>query len=398
MLIVFSFFISLFGILRSKEQHTIFWISHSSILFVLLFAADFGLYTNLFGVYVFLYIILCLVFTLYTPTISLPDLENDIYFSNERVTALGVLLGVISLFLYILGAGGVDSVTRSWVDIATTRSNFQLFVTNLSQLLFLLSLALLLSVFYVSRSVKSVVFMLIITVAFLALTRVKAYLLPLIFPIMALYINENKNKPFKIVVFGFLFSLSTIFLYLLTTFFRWIGSSDKWDSQHFVDVFQNVIDKGVERNLIQQSTSIFNYYVESDKLLGQTYFSIFNPVFRVFGHEVENPMYLYSNLIYGQSFEMRGSAHPTVYVDAFANFGPFGILTGPFWLLLIHHLYKYCSSKGVVGIMIFYVSIAYSIPLISRGSVYYGTLYLAISLLFMLISHRILCHFYLKKI
>jgi len=398
-MILLAFLLSLLGVLKSREHQTIFWVSQSSVLFILLFAHGFGTHSLMFELYVLLFVSLSFLFLLISPSLPVvQDLasKNMEHFIESRIVLSGTVFGVVGLLLYIFGAGGAEGITRSWIEIATTRSTIELVVSNFSQLFFLLSLALLLSAFYIKRSVYILIVMILISVAFLALTRVKAYLLPFLFSIMVIYINENKSRPFKTIVYGAFFGFLVIVFYLLTTFFRWVGNSERWDYHHFIEVLNHVLEKGVERNLVEQSTQIFNYYVEAEKLLGQTYFTILNPILRVFGQSIENPMHHYSNIIYGQSFGMRGSVHPTVYVDAFANFGPLGVLTGPLWLIILHYLYKFCISQKFIGSMIFVVSTAYAIPLISRGSVYYGTLYLVISIIFMILMHWLFKRFYIK--
>jgi hypothetical protein len=96
-------------------------------------------------------------------------------------------------------------------------------------------------------------------------------------------------------------------------------------------------------------------------------------------------MYLYSELMYGQSFTMKGSAHPTLFVDSFANFGGAGVFVGVFWLFLMSKIYSIFSSFGGLGRTCFLVISSYSIPLILRGSVYYGALYLILGSAFILL-------------
>lgn len=399
-MIFVAFFISILGIFKSRDYHTIFWVSQSSILFILLLSGEFGSHGVLFQFYILLYVFLSFLITLYVPDVTpLRVIAESCKYrlSVNRLILVGALSGAGSLILYIIGAGGVAGISRNWIEIATSRTSFELIVSNFSQLFYLFSVALLLSGYYLKKSIYALFSILVISLVFLALTRVKAYLLPFLFSILVIFINDNKGRPLKTLLYGVAFGFFVIILYLLTTFFRWVGNSEKWDYYHFVEVFNNVLDKGIERNLVDQTTRIFNYYVESEKLFGQTYLSIFNPIIRIIGQSIENPMHLYSNILYGESFEMRGSAHPTVYVDAFANFGVLGVLTGPFWLLVIYYTYKLCMSQRLIGVMMFIVSTAYAIPIICRGSVYYGTLYLIFSVSFMLIIHSIIKKFYIKR-
>lgn len=384
-MIEFSLFLSVIALFYSKVYFSIFWISQCAVLFIFCFAKELGQYSFIFSLFI-------LVSTLTSFLFNFFFISNNAYFTNKSNCSfyknsyglVGFTVGISSLFFYLIGAGGFIGITRSWVDIAVERTSFELLLTNLSQLLYLLSLALLLFSYDITKKTKFIFAMSLIAILFLALSRAKAYLLPFLFSLVVIFFHNNKNKPFKMFFLGILYSLLIVFFYFATTFFRWIGGSEKWSSNNFINVMQLVLDKGLERNLVDQATGIFSYYVDNQIIWGQTYLSFFNPILKLFEYNIENPIYIYHYILNGQSFGMKGSAHPTLFTDSFANFGILGVFSGVFWMSILFFLYKICSIQNRYGMIVFIVSTSYAIPLILRGSVYYGFLYLILSVLFML--------------
>lgn len=376
--------------MRSNQYHAIFWLAQSSVLFILIFSSDYGMHGTLFSMYITLFTLITFVSSLFFKEIKINQeylgvIERD----YGKYSLWGIVIGVLCFICYIYGAGGISGITRNWIDIATDRTLTQLIISNLSQLFYLLSLTLLFFCYQGTKKLRYILMIFIIAILFLALTRVKAYLLPVLFSLMVLFLNKNKGKSFKIIFYGVIYSFFVVIFYLLTTFFRWIGSSDDWEPDKFRSVFNNVLDKGIERNLVEQSTSIFTFFVENEKIWAETYISFLNPILRLFDLDGQNPIYLYSQLLYGQSFEMRGSAHPTLFIDSFANFSVFGVFVGLVWMLILSLLYRICLKQKDFGVMVYIVSTAYAIPLICRGSIYYGSLYLIMSLIFMLLFGKL---------
>lgn len=381
-----SLLLAVVALFKTKDYLSIFWLSYSSVLIIFCFSNEYGDYPITFSLFILVFSLVSFVSNLFLTfsTTSLPTYRNS-NFTERSYGLLGFFVGGLSLFFYIVGAGGINGITKSWVDIAVERSTLELFLSNFSQLLYLLSLVLLLLSYDITKKFKFIFLMFIIAVLFLALSRAKAYLLPFLFSLVVIFLNNNKKYPIKVIIVGSLYSFFIVFFYLLTTFFRWIGGSEKWNVDNFKSVMQLVLDKGVERNLVEQATGIFSFYVENQKLWGQTYFSFYNPILKFFDLNIENPIYIYHQILHGQSHGMKGSAHPTIFTDAFANFSIFGVFLGLFWMIFLLVLYKLCLSQNRYGLMVYIVTTSYSIPLIFRGSVYYGFLYLILSVSFMLI-------------
>ncbi|MGL0938971.1 hypothetical protein [Vibrio vulnificus] len=388
-MLLISVFLCVFSIFLCRAQHLIFWVSSLFVVVILWFGSlrvDETPY--LFDLYVFLFLSLSLLYSF-----SSKELFDNVdlnFSSTKSYTKTGIFLGFVSIVFYVLGSGGVIGISRSWVDIAISRNVFELLMVNLSQLILLLSLSVLYYEYFSTKKSKLVIVIVVISILYLAITRVKAYLLPAIFPLLINYVLLNRANPFKLMLKGGAVALLVAFLYLVTTFFRWIGSIDKWSLEHFQDTAYLVLDKGIERNLFIQATSIYEHYLSSEYIYGQTYVYLLNPLLKLLDVSIENPMYVYSNLMYGESYIMKGSAHPSLFVDSFANFGAFGVFIGVVWLVFIDVILKILVRFGKIGIVAFMVTSAYSFPMILRGSVYYGFLYFLLSIFFVTFTFKLM--------
>jgi hypothetical protein len=172
-----------------------------------------------------------------------------------------------------------------------------------------------------------------------------------------------------------------VFLYIFTTVIRWGGKFSDFDYNKLLDTYESATSAGIERNLFYQFSEIFSYYFVNPPTYMQTYLTLFNPILKVFGIEgIQNPMYLYSEIIYGGSGLMKGSAHPTIFADSYANLGAFGAVLGAFYIFFFYFLTRCYIQKSQFKLCSVIVIYSYTIPLIARGSVYYGFLYLVLLL------------------
>ncbi|PQQ29153.1 hypothetical protein [Photorhabdus hindustanensis] len=218
----------------------------------------------------------------------------------------------------------------------------------------------------------------IITLLFIIIIlRIKLFFILLM---LCIFVGKSK-KPLKPKQILSLFILGTL-LYLSSMTIRWLGSLNTLNSEHIIEIIRTVWNAGIERELYSQYTKTFHYFINNDYLLGQTYIILINKFLYYFGltNNIENPIYLYYKVTYSavdsQNAIMKGSAHPTIYGDSFANFGWFGTVILP----IIYTIIIYLSNKSlkkininnsllIIGVLIFVI-------LSIRGSVYYGYLYL----------------------
>jgi hypothetical protein len=101
---------------------------------------------------------------------------------------------------------------------------------------------------------------------------------------------------------------------------------------------------------------------------------------RIFG--IENlKTYTSSNTIlagdlYGISYATRnGSIHPTIWGDAYANFGPVGTLLGIFWGLVFGGIERLLRGRQVLGIIAL-PTYAGTVAVLVRGSMMHSMFYL----------------------
>jgi oligosaccharide repeat unit polymerase len=298
---------------------------------------------------------------------------------------------ILAIALYIYSAGGITGVFRSWVSIAITRSSLELLASNISQVFFIFSLTIYFYNYITTKKLTPVLSALILGTIFMALTRSKSYLLPLVLP-YAYYIYEmNRNNIFLLFFKGIGVTIVGVFFYLLTTIVRWSGNLNEINTNKISQTYESVVSTGVERNLYYQFSQIFDYFHTHNSIYMQTYMMIFNPLLKLVQLDsIRNPMYLYNDIIYGGSGAMQGSAHPTIFADSFANANIFGVVFGAIHISLLAFILSKVFIKNKFKLCSFIVISSYSIPLIVRGSVYYGILYFVILSLTNFILYKII--------
>jgi oligosaccharide repeat unit polymerase len=395
-MLILSLLISLYASYKSEESIFLFWISISAVLFMLAINSDLGLYSGYLMIFIFMFVFYSFIISNLYAFKHIPK-EIDLRIRDKPLLFIAITCTLFAIVTYVIGAGGLDGIKRTWIDIATNRTTIELIISNFSQLFYIFSISCFLLLYKSNRKVSNILWIVVLALVFLSLTRAKAYLLPVVIPFLFFYINDNKKNPVKLIIRLLLFIVLALTLYTFTTVIRWAGSIDQWSVDHLYQIFQNVMDAGVERNLNIQTSIIFEYYMDNPYLYGQTYATFFNPLLKLFNLSFDNPMYIYSEIIYGKSHSMRGSAHPTIFVDSFANFGVLGCLVGGGWILCLKYLGAFYSKYSKLHRMVLLVASSYSIPLAVRGSVYYGFLYLTMSLFFSAIMILLLHKFIFKR-
>ena len=159
---------------------------------------------------------------------------------------------------------------------------------------------------------------------------------------------------------------------------RWLGDVSFADSTKLINVFVNIIDAGFERELYFQTTIVYEYfnsygifenipsYMRIPKYILSYLFTVTLPT---------NPIYEYYNVFSSSNQTLLfGSAHPTIYVDSYANFGYFGVLVGGILIYLTYVFSSYLTnslSSNYLRVVFFFF-----IGLYLRGSVYLSLVYL----------------------
>jgi hypothetical protein len=192
-----------------------------------------------------------------------------------------------------------------------------------------------------------------------------------VFIVLALTVGVVRIKIWNILLICAL-SFST---YILITFYRWLGALEDLNLDKLYLVWNAVVEVRLEHGLSHDFSSVFSYFMENEKLYGQTYLKlVLLPFAIIFGIDnFPNPIYRYFE-ISGTDYDstMLGSSHPTIYGDSFANFGYFGVVVPSLWYIFLLIIIK-LSGKGI-GKEILYLGSFFLLPLIIRGSVYNGLL------------------------
>lgn len=296
--------------------------------------------------------------------------------------ALGLVFYAISIAFYVKSIGGVENVVKTWIITGSDSSD--LFSKNLSLFFYIISMSVLAHKYLITQKKTYVVIAVGLGLAFAFLLRVKLFILPGILPFLYIELSSSKTLLQK-AASGLTGVLLLLGGYLATKFFRWLGNLDNignaGEIQNRIDL---VVGSGVESELIFQSQGIFEWGL-TNSLYGQTYIKAF---FLPIARSLENPMYLYSNTLYGSGGSLlQGSAHPTVISDAFANFGVFGIITPILILPVLYAVSTYFQNKSKSSFLFYITLLSLSVPLIIRGSVYYGFYYLFIHAFIYIVLH-----------
>jgi hypothetical protein len=172
--------------------------------------------------------------------------------------------------------------------------------------------------------------------------------------------------------------------------FRWVGGLANLSFESFFSAFGSSLSVGFEPALTYQSIEIFkSFYDSGDYLLASGAYAkfLFIPVTYIFDVHIENPMYTYFYILGGEDGAIRGSVHPSLYSDAFATFGWFGIFVGGVWIVCLRGMYELLTTVNKNLFTVYLVAAAYSLPLLARGSVYYAILYLVVGGVFLAVLY-----------
>lgn len=406
------FFISLIicviGFGFSTPLSLIFWISYSTIHLVFLSSIFVGVDIDpLLGLCFFAFSLFSLVAQIIERTLFIKAdirLITDSSSANQFKGNLSAayLYFALAVLTFVYSAGGLTGVAQNWVAIASSRNTLELIAVNISAILYLISLshcfiAIISSSVLKNRLVSVLtifLFMIVYGIAF----RAKSMLLPALLPLIIIwYFSSDKFILKKAVQLSAAAGLGLIFYFLFTTF-RWMGSFDSYSLERFWTVFLTAVSSGFERNLVEQSALVFAAYSDNGLFLyGGGYLKlVLLPLSMFSSFDITNPMYEYFSLLGGFDGQMKGSAHPTVVVDALVSFGYLGLLFGGLWIFFPRILALLRPYRSPTGFIFFLVVTSYALPLVVRGSVYLGLLYLVLYTFFIYLYLRLVKAFSLS--
>lgn len=360
------------------------------LVFVAISAAQIGFYRVEF----YLYLVTCfLVFTVswYLILIRFSNIR-PINSPHEISLLVLILLSVCLLITVYFSVGGMNGLLRDWITIHSEKTSVQVILFNVAANIYLFLIALLCYEMRNGISFSKFTLLILITLCMLFVTRTKANLIPTLLGLVFIFLQSSNISALK-KIFGLAFGISFAYaLYMVTTLVRWLGDLSEVTTVSVADKWAVVRATAVERNMGYQSSEIFEFYLASNELETRSLINITDPFLRfIIGEQIGNPMYKYSEIINGVSGTLKGSVHPTIFIDGYANYGVLGVFESVMVLALV-----VCCSGALVtkyqtlGLYYSIVSFGYAISLAARGSVYYGILYVFVGYLFIVVTHRIL--------
>lgn len=294
--------------------------------------------------------------------------------------------GVLAIHLLAIGAGGYYNLLGSWLIIKDQLEDNDLY-RSLSMISYCVAVG-----YYIHWRLTSEkkqlfwdmgLFLSLVTYAFAI--KVKLFMVA---PLLALALEKSgKTFGYKKTI---RYSIVFLFSYLAVMTTRWVGDFENLSYDAILDTLVSVGDAGIERELLHQSSSVFEYYQENDFNYGQSIRRILMSFFSIFGlvNELpENPMYKYFAISNGGVYVEGASAHPSVYADSFGEWGWFGVFVPSLYLIVFSWV-----SKKYIGRILDAISLSFlfiSMPLLVRGSTYYGYMYLLLAIILIVINDLI---------
>lgn len=299
----------------------------------------------------------------------------------HRISSLSVFLAIIGcvcLFFSVPGSAS-DLLTLNWQEISILRTGGYIIIYNIAFFSIILSCSIIIPYFIYRKHRLNVTIVLINFFIVLIVIKTKALFLPLAFSIVV-YIGITRSRwcSWRSLKLGSLFVITLLSFYMLTTIIRYSGSIDDLISSSSSTIIERtslLMNISVESELINTFYRVVEYFQENETLQGATFTRfILYPISLFIQVDIpDNPMYLYGEITHwGTLGLLRGSNHPTIYGDTFANFGEFGFVFGAIYAVFFGLIWRLALIQKGFGTFSTISGCCYGIPLIMRGSVYYG--------------------------
>jgi len=317
---------------------------------------------------------------------------------GRRIAVVCAICAVVGgiLFFWSVPGSVEDIIYYTWQEIAASRFGIYTLINNISFFLIILSSSIIIPSLLSRKNRMVSVFVVAVYLLILIVSKTKVFLLPVAISILV-YIAISRKTLFSwgSLKMSILFVLIFVSLYFGTVTVRYSGNMYNLGMTSldvFGEKFSSIAQASVEPELTKTYYTIIEYFAGNHLLYGESFSRLLLvPLSFVFDINVpQNPMYLYGELIQpGWGGIMRVSNHPTIYGDAYANFGLFGIFLGGGYAIMIGLIWKIALSKKYFGMFAIISGCCNGIPLMLRGSVYYGIYGVLIVMLLGLMIHYI---------
>lgn len=323
-----------------------------------------------------------------------PRIEGKYSESMLMNACFWVILMVIALKLgmIIIGAGFIPGL--SWAKVREYRVSLDYVnvMQPLNLLFYLLSGVMLLFIFD-----KKWFRLIVCALAFLLsmlVTRSRIEALPLAIVFLSVFVMKTKKLTLLKVFSAVLISFVSVYCIYALRAFRHFGTIESFFKNYtFGGITKRVIDHLATGSGELGLRRYFYYFMQNNNEFenfgrGHTYIRmlmVFVPTQWSFG--IKPPDFALSM---GSAINMLpgGSMHPTLFGDAYANFGWLGIMVGGIFALYANVLDTIIiKQRHRFDSVIIYILAGVTYVIIGRGAVYNGFLFLAYGLLFMAMAY-----------
>jgi len=295
-----------------------------------------------------------------------------------RLPTICLMLGMLGLAALVLSVPSLSALFgERWDELVASRSGIRIIFINLAQTFTILATAIVVPAMITRQHVRATLSVLAIAFVVALVTRSKAYALIITLPFLV-YFSISRRRLVDLRYVRQLATLAVVFvaLYLGVMFARWVGPlRELVRGQARVTVLAAVLAEPLESKLRPTYYAIIQDFRERPVLRGASYTRLLLvPLGKLFDVAVpENPIYLYYGLTATETKGvMRGSNHPTIYGDSYANFREFGLLVAVFFALALNALWRWALRHHRFLLWAVISLSSFGIPLVVRGSVFYG--------------------------
>jgi hypothetical protein len=298
-----------------------------------------------------------------------------------------VALGLLGLLALVLSVPSVSALFgEGWDAIAESRAGMQIVFINVAQTCAILATAIFVPALLTRRHLRTAFSVLAMALAVALITRSKAYALVITVPFLV-HFSVSRSRLLSLTYARQLLTVAMAFavLYLGVSFARWLGPlTELVRGQSRARVLGAVLAQPFESDLRPTYYAIIQDFERGPTLNGASYTRLLLvPLAKVYGVDLpENPIYLYYGLTATETKGvMRGSNHPTIYGDAYANFREFGLFVAIFLALALGALWQWALRRPRFVLWAVISLSSFGIPLLVRGSVFYGLYAIVLGLL-----------------
>lgn len=379
-----NFLTCIYSLYISRGAFFIFWLIATYITFPILFDYMFAtastdiiwqsmLFAALFN---FIFLFVQKFFCLRQKELSIENFSKLNLNGYQQIIFISLVCSLV--FLYFSSSGFSGYWLHSWQEIVVGRSGWEDVFYNLANIFLTIAGVSLFGYLILKKHKLLMLVFIFIVFVFSLLLKVKWYVLYLVIPPLMHISWRVKRNTLGNLCCLVITLLSLVFLYYTIKYVRW---SQNFNSLSFNrELFDAVVNMPVESDLRPVFYKIMHYFSVNGSLMGDSYTRVFlKPLTFVLGGDApSNPMYQYAEIVGENSTLIKASNHPTIYGDAFANFGFLGVMLGAFWAGILGVLSDIRRFKSFLVYFSIQMALCFSLPLAMRGSVVYALYFLLI--------------------